>query len=769
MRADTTPVTRPVLAEPRGDDPGDPTGSPGTAALRTFPGRPRTGTPAARADQAVDRPVESAVPPRPEGRRAPGAETRAATLALHPPADRDPRKRPARTSPGRRPAGRPPGAQDDEDGPLLSLPASGRRIVQCLAVLGEEVPLQRLRSLTRRDEDPVGAVEAAVAAELLSWDPGEGRVEAAEATRESVIAAMSASETRAAHRWAARWTGGVTSLLHRAAAATGFDEDLARRLESEARRLGFLGRSQQAAELLRRAAAVSADAELAAHREAASVEFALRAHDLAPARRAAPAMRQDGAPAAHRAMAGRLAVLEGRIGEGARLLGEACRELRLAGGGARDELGAAALWSAKAQWLAGSPATEIRQQLAELDPPGSRDPYWAGERRRLDAVLTSSVHGPARGLGELAARPGAGFLTPADVRGRAAVTEAWLHLEAGDPDRCETAVRAALAAAAPVEDDHIATAAQTVRGHALWLNGSWTLAEATARGVAASSAPLWRSRARALLSLVAAARGERVPEAAADDEDPGPCVFGAGERLFTALVAAEAAGRPDVPALLTAPEHRPGLEFLSGPLLPWRKVEVARAAVEAGHTALATALIASLRADATGLPSWVGACALWLEARASARGGSRDVTARLYAGADEAADGFEATAPWYYARYQADHAEFLAAVGDRRAAVDRFRAAWAVALRIGAQPLRKRCATGLRALRLPQPAGAFGLTARETEVARLVSTGLTNREAAARLFVTPASVAFHLGNIYGKLGVRTRYELRRWWAEQQTG
>ncbi|MFD4843118.1 LuxR C-terminal-related transcriptional regulator, partial [Streptomyces sp. NPDC058425] len=153
--------------------------------------------------------------------------------------------------------------------------------------------------------------------------------------------------------------------------------------------------------------------------------------------------------------------------------------------------------------------------------------------------------------------------------------------------------------------------------------------------------------------------------------------------------------------------------------------------------------------------------------RATALTGSREATARLYARADESAADLEATAPWYYARYQADHAAFLAAAGHRREAVDRYRAAWTVAGRVGAEPLRARCAAGLGALRMPERAHPFALTARETEVARLVSSGLTNRETAARLFVTPASVGFHLSNIYGKLGIRSRYELRAWWSNRE--
>ncbi|QWF83998.1 response regulator [Amycolatopsis sp. CA-230715] len=48
------------------------------------------------------------------------------------------------------------------------------------------------------------------------------------------------------------------------------------------------------------------------------------------------------------------------------------------------------------------------------------------------------------------------------------------------------------------------------------------------------------------------------------------------------------------------------------------------------------------------------------------------------------------------------------------------------------------------------------LSNRELEVLRLVAAGNTNREVAAALFVTEATVKSHLLNIYGKLGVGDR-------------
>ena len=52
--------------------------------------------------------------------------------------------------------------------------------------------------------------------------------------------------------------------------------------------------------------------------------------------------------------------------------------------------------------------------------------------------------------------------------------------------------------------------------------------------------------------------------------------------------------------------------------------------------------------------------------------------------------------------------------------------------------------------------GAGPLSQREIQVLEMVASGATNRQAAARLFVTEATVKTHLLNIYAKLGVSDR-------------
>lgn len=55
--------------------------------------------------------------------------------------------------------------------------------------------------------------------------------------------------------------------------------------------------------------------------------------------------------------------------------------------------------------------------------------------------------------------------------------------------------------------------------------------------------------------------------------------------------------------------------------------------------------------------------------------------------------------------------------------------------------------------------GAYGLTAREAEVARLVAAGCGNEEIARLLFVSRYTVEDHLKKCFDKLGVRSRSEL----------
>ena len=67
--------------------------------------------------------------------------------------------------------------------------------------------------------------------------------------------------------------------------------------------------------------------------------------------------------------------------------------------------------------------------------------------------------------------------------------------------------------------------------------------------------------------------------------------------------------------------------------------------------------------------------------------------------------------------------------------------------------------TGARPRR-PAFSGLESLTASVRRVATMAAQGLTNREIAQSLFVTPKTVETHLSHVFAKLGVASRRELR---------
>ncbi len=55
-----------------------------------------------------------------------------------------------------------------------------------------------------------------------------------------------------------------------------------------------------------------------------------------------------------------------------------------------------------------------------------------------------------------------------------------------------------------------------------------------------------------------------------------------------------------------------------------------------------------------------------------------------------------------------------------------------------------------------------GLTARERQILRLLADGLDNEQIARELVVSPKTIAYHVSNILGKLGVKSRHEATAW-------
>jgi DNA-binding CsgD family transcriptional regulator len=101
----------------------------------------------------------------------------------------------------------------------------------------------------------------------------------------------------------------------------------------------------------------------------------------------------------------------------------------------------------------------------------------------------------------------------------------------------------------------------------------------------------------------------------------------------------------------------------------------------------------------------------------------------------------------------------------RRDARDCLHEAVAVFDALGARPWADRTRAELRAsgerLRPRGPTAHEQLTPQELQVAVAAAEGLRNKEIAARLFLSPKTVEFHLSRAYRKLDVRSRTELAR--------
>ena len=99
--------------------------------------------------------------------------------------------------------------------------------------------------------------------------------------------------------------------------------------------------------------------------------------------------------------------------------------------------------------------------------------------------------------------------------------------------------------------------------------------------------------------------------------------------------------------------------------------------------------------------------------------------------------------------------------GDRRKAMSLLDESLSISTELGMRPLVERVvASQEQAKSQPVEAPAYpdGLTQREVEVLRLVSTGRSNRQIADELFISPKTVARHVSNIFTKIEVTNRTE-----------
>ncbi|MFF2731349.1 AAA family ATPase [Streptomyces sp. NPDC058008] len=192
--------------------------------------------------------------------------------------------------------------------------------------------------------------------------------------------------------------------------------------------------------------------------------------------------------------------------------------------------------------------------------------------------------------------------------------------------------------------------------------------------------------------------------------------------------------------------------FTAGFTLP----ELVEAAVRCGEHDTAVAALESLteRTEACGTPSGLGIAAY---ARALVTGAEDDYR--------EAIAHLTGTPMLpYRARAHLLYGEWLRRRGRRQDCRPHLRTAHELFSGAGIEAFRRRAADELRATgetaRSRTGHARDRLTMQELHIARLVATGATSKEVAARLFLSPRTVDTHLRNIYRKLGINSRRQLR---------
>jgi DNA-binding CsgD family transcriptional regulator len=259
------------------------------------------------------------------------------------------------------------------------------------------------------------------------------------------------------------------------------------------------------------------------------------------------------------------------------------------------------------------------------------------------------------------------------------------------------------------------------------------------------------------LAVISALRGDhhapaRLEELQSTLKEHAP--HGAVNGLVAGLAHWAAARQPDLPPA-TALHHleRIDLAVVRG-LAALDRIEVAAAA---GRRDLAEQWLGELRAfaEGTGMP-WAWAAVHHC---------------RAVLGGPAAEDDFRRALEWHAsssraparARTQLALGEYLRRQRRRTAARQPLREALDTFEALGARAWADRARHELRAsgetARRGNDLVVTELTPSEAQIATLVRQGLSNKEVAARLFVSPRTVDFHLRNVYTKLGITSRTEL----------
>ena len=644
---------------------------------------------------------------------------------------------------------------------VAGLEPRARDLVAAAAVVGTSAPLATVVAVGRVD-DPGSALEAARAVGLVeSSAAGEVRFPHP-LVRGAVYNDLSPTRRSGLHRSAAAVTDGVVAVGHRVAAAGGADPVLAGEVETLGVESVAAGRLGAAAGHFQAAAGLWSEPADRDRCVLLGVEAGFGAGDQSRARSSRPVVEGCGDTPLRSYVLGYVEFASGRLPQAETLLAEAVAGLAGAPGG----LGArAAAWLGFVRVMLGRWEDAIGPARAGADDAG----WTRGMARGTLAVClnqlgrTDQLHQLLDELAGEAAHERRGELDTLIALG---MVKAWTNdLTGAADDLTAVAVRARAG-----ESAHMLVGGLSFLGGAHYRLGHWDeaivyseLAVSLARD---TDQVLALQHAHAVVSCVHAERGHfdiaegHLATAAALAEllPWWSAAVGVGVARATLAQARgdAAAFRAAVAELLDGPmwanlqadaRMGPWLVLAADALLGSHELDQAHEMVAGLEALMASRDLTNLGADAARLRGQL------------AEDDTELARASYEAGLATPADG----PPVPRARLELAHGSLLRRLGDRRDAVDHLRRARQCFAAVEARPLLADCDRELAACGLRAPAGEghdlLGLTAAELTVAHLVAQGLSNREVAARQYVSVKAVEYHLGHIYAKLGITSRRQL----------
>jgi DNA-binding CsgD family transcriptional regulator len=583
--------------------------------------------------------------------------------------------------------------------------------------------------------------------------------------RAAIYDDLSPAVRRGLHARAAAAVVGGQRLVHQVAAAAGPDEQLASQLESTGVADADVGDLVAAAWAFERSAYLSPDPEQRERRLLDAASIQLIAADSAGAARTLAACHQQSAR--RDALAGLLGVYSGSAEAGNRLL--AAWESH--DPGTESEIGARAATSL-ANWMVISGHSDEALMWADRAVDGTLPDSALHTRARVAQAFAMSAAGRSpEGLVALSLLPASGNEVKAAATD-ALIMRGMLKLYVDD---LAGAISDLGVAAARLRNGLPASypgmCLSDLSG-AHFRRGDWDAAVVYAQ-LATSLAmdtdrPVDLARAHARAAQVLAFRGQW-----ADADRHARAARAAAARFPRTLTIAAAAmagtslafARGDWAGVIDAAEPvradgSPGFGGLPG-VFNWRPFE-SDALVGLGRFGEAQR---ALDEFASAVPrGGLGSAALALaRCRGNLAAAMGEETGAEQAFSQARSITTTAPMPFEVALLSLDDGRRLRRFANGPAAVASLEEAHIAFSRLGADPFVQMCATELAALHVTAaaqgPAVLLGLTRAELAVARLVATGLTNREVADQLYVSVKTVEYHLRNTFMKLDITSRREL----------